>query len=142
MRSLSKIVGIVLSIIFCCILLAGCEDDLSPVITEIIIFNTVFAGDNPSGIRVIVHMQNANALTIWYNDRNIRDPAIKLDFSTSAYNNLSDFWHNDSVAYWFTNLEPDRTYYFWFQAEISGRDRFNGTSIIHGPETASFSRIP
>jgi hypothetical protein len=108
----------------------GCEDDSlenklpdDPIFT---LFSTSYADSNPSGIRVLINGDNATQYAIYYSETSTRNGG--------QYENVraEGGW---SAVYWFTNLTPNRTYYFWVRAMNS-----NGHSNYVGPKSASFSR--
>ena len=108
----------------------GCEDDPlenklpdDPVFT---LYGTSYADSNPSGIRVLINGGNATQYAIYYSETSTRNGGQY----ENAY--AVDGW---AATYWFTNLTPNKTYYFWVRAMNK-----NGHSNYVGPKSTSFSR--
>jgi hypothetical protein len=91
---------------------------------------TSYADSNPSGIRVIAYAPKATHYTIYYNDTSTRNDGY---YEVVTANDMGN------GVYWFTDLLPNKTYYFWVKA-WNRNVVPNGQSGIAGPRSASFSR--
>jgi hypothetical protein len=108
---------------------AGCDDyseenDL-PDDPTFGLMGTTYADSDPSGIRVLVSGNNATQYSIYYSDTSVRNSGY---FEVAQAN-------QGTAVYWFTDLMPNTTYYFWVRAMNR-----HGYSDFVGPKTASFSR--
>ena len=94
-------------------------------------YGTSFKDSNPSGIRITAYAgDNATHYYIWYSDTSTRSSG---NFEVVQPNS------NGNAVYWFTNLQPNKTYYFGVQAQNRSVIP-NVVSEIIGPKTASFRR--
>jgi len=114
----------------------GCDETSSsknkvPEVPEVLNWN--LTGSNYyssfSGIRVNGNTQNADRVSIYYNDSSVR---AQGQFEVVYVNrDISGF---GSFNYTFTDLSQNTTYYFWIQPT----SRTHGQIV--GPKTSSFTR--
>jgi hypothetical protein len=107
----------------------GCDDSSEEEKVPEILTYRVSASVSSNGITVRGNTQNANNVTIWYNDSSVR---YQGQYEVAQVDRQSDGW--GEFSHTFTDLSPNTTYYFWLQA--TGRSQ----GQIVGPETASFTR--
>ena len=127
-KSKILVVGLISLLLIFGMAVVGCDDSSEKEKAPEILALNVRESVGSNGITVSGNTQNANNVTIWYNDSSTRDEG---QYEVAQVDRQSDGW--GSFKYNFTSLKPNKTYYFWVRAV-----GFKQGDIV-GPKTASFT---